>query len=76
MADDFSHECVDITVDYGISGEYVTRLLDRAAVFRGYPAAVRTGNVPEFTGQALIAWTQVHHVRHLLIEPGKAMQNG
>jgi putative transposase len=23
VADDFSHECVDITVDYGISGEYV-----------------------------------------------------
>ena len=39
VADDFSHECVDITVDYGISREYVTRLLDRAAVFRGYPAA-------------------------------------
>jgi putative transposase len=31
VADDFSHECVDITVDWGISGLYVTRLLDRAA---------------------------------------------
>jgi hypothetical protein len=28
--------CVDIAVDYGISGEYVARLLDRAATFRGY----------------------------------------
>ena len=37
VADDFSHECVDIAVDYGIRGEYVTRLLDRAAIFRGYP---------------------------------------
>ena len=27
VADDFSHECVDIAVDYGIGGEYVTRLL-------------------------------------------------
>ena len=35
VADDFSHECVDITVDWGISGQYVTRLLDRAALFRG-----------------------------------------
>ena len=25
VADDFSHECVDIAVDYGISGQYVTR---------------------------------------------------
>ena len=29
VADDFSHECVDIAVDYGIGGQYVTRLLDR-----------------------------------------------
>jgi putative transposase len=76
VADDFSHECVDITVDHGISGEYVTRLLDRAAVFRGYPAAVRTDNGPEFTSRAFIAWTIEHQVRHLLIEPGKPMQNG
>nr|WP_157359552.1 IS3 family transposase [Caldimonas brevitalea] len=76
VADDFSHECVDITVDYGISGEYVTRLLDRAARFRGYPAAVRTDNGPEFTSRAFIAWTIEHGVRHLLIQPGRPMQNG
>ncbi len=35
VADDFSHECVGITADYGIGGAYVTRLLDRAATFRG-----------------------------------------
>lgn len=35
VADDFSHESVEIAVDYGISGQYVTRILDRAAVFRG-----------------------------------------
>lgn len=28
VADDFTHECVDIAVDYGISGQYVTRLLE------------------------------------------------
>jgi putative transposase len=44
VADDFSHECIDIAVDFGISGQYVTRLLDQAAVFRGYPIAVRTDN--------------------------------
>ncbi|WP_162911139.1 hypothetical protein [Azohydromonas sediminis] len=27
VADHFSHQCADITVHYGISGEYVTRLL-------------------------------------------------
>jgi putative transposase len=76
VADDFSHECVDITVDWGISGQYVTRLLDRAALFRGYPLAVRTDNGPEFTSRAFMAWAQSHGVRHILIEPGKPMQNG
>jgi putative transposase len=76
VADDFTHECVDIAVDYGISGQYVTRLLDRAALFRGYPAAVRTDNGPEFTCRAFIAWAQSHGVRHILIQPGRPMQNG
>lgn len=44
VADDFSHECVDVATDFGISGQYVTRLLDQAAIFRGYPSAVRTDN--------------------------------
>jgi putative transposase len=51
VADDFSHESLDIAVEFGISGQYVTRLLDRAALFRGYrgyPQAVRTDNGPEF----------------------------
>ena len=52
VADDFSHECVDIVTDYGIGGQYVTRLLDRAAVFRGYPNAVRTDNVLNAIGQS------------------------
>ena len=76
VADDFSHECVDIAVDWGISGEYVTRLLDRAALFRGYPVAVRTDNGPEFTSRAFMGWAQAHGIRHILIEPGRPMQNG
>jgi len=76
VADDFSHECVDIATDYGISGLYVTRLLDQAAVFRGYPRAVRTDNGPEFTSRAFMAWAQSHAIRHILIEPGRPMQNG
>jgi putative transposase len=58
VADDFSHECVDIVTDYGIGGQYVTRLLDRAAIFRGYPNAVRTDNGPEFTSRAFMGWAQ------------------
>ena len=69
ITDDFSRECVHIGVDY------VTRLLDQAAVFRGYPRAVRTDKGPELTRRALIAWTQAHGIQPLLIEPGKPMQH-
>ena len=58
VADDFGHEAVEIAVDFGMSGEYVTRVLDRAACFRGYPQAVRTDNGPEFTSRAFMAWAQ------------------
>jgi putative transposase len=76
VPDDFSHECVDIAVDFGISGQYVTRLLDQAAIFRGYPLTVRTDNGPEFTSRAFLAWTTLHGIRHILIQPGRPMQNG
>jgi putative transposase len=59
-----------------ISRQYVTRLLDKAAVFRGYPLAVCTDNGPEFTSRAFMAWASAHGIRHLLIEPGRPMQNG
>ena len=76
VTDDFTRECIDIAVDHGIGGAYVVRLLDQAACFRGYPRAIRTDNGPEFTSRAFIAWTQQHGIEHLLIEPGKPMQNG
>jgi len=75
VADDFSHECVDISVDFGIGGAYVTRLLDRAALFRGYPKEVRTDNGPEFTCRAFMTWAQKHSIKHILIEPGSPTQN-
>lgn len=76
VADDCSHECIDIAVDFGISGLYVTRLLDQAAIFRGYPKIVRTDNGPEFTSRAFMGWALSHGIRHILIQPGRPMQNG
>lgn len=75
ITDDFSHECVDIAVDHGIGGEYVTRVLDQAARFRGYPRAVRTDQGPEFTSRAFLAWATAKGVTHILNQPGKPTQN-
>jgi putative transposase len=75
VADDFSHECVQMAVDFGMGVGYVTRLLDEAALFRGYPKAVRTDNGPEFTAKAFLAWTQQRKIEHILIQPGCPTQN-
>jgi putative transposase len=75
IVDDFSKESVDLAVDFGISGHYVTRVLDQAARFRGYPKAIRTDQGPEFTGQALDQWACLHGVELKLIQPGKPTQN-
>jgi putative transposase len=75
IVDDFSRECVDIAVDYGIGGAYVTRLLDQAGQFRGFPDAVRTDQGPEFTSRAFMAWAHGRGVRHLLNDAGSPTQN-
>lgn len=68
-------ECVDIAVDLSMPGAYVTRVLERAARFRGYPEAIRTDNGPEFTCRAFMAWMQARGIQHILIQPGKPTQN-
>ena len=42
IVDDCTKEAVDLVADFGISGHYVTRVLDQVARFRGYPKAIRT----------------------------------
>lgn len=51
--DDFTKECLTITIAFGISGVQVTRILNSIALFRGYPATIRTDQGPEFTCHAL-----------------------
>jgi putative transposase len=75
VVDDFSRECVDIAVDYGIGGQYVTRVLDQVGQFRGYPKAIRTDQGPEFTSRAFMAWAHARGVQHLINDAGKPTQN-
>jgi putative transposase len=75
IVDDFSKEAIDLVADFGISGQYVTRVLDQAARFRGYPKAIRTDQGPEFTGKALDQWAYKHGVQLKLIQAGKPTQN-
>lgn len=54
----------------------VTRIPDSIALFRGWPATIRTDLRPEFTCPALDLWVFKHGVELRLIKPGKLAQNG
>jgi putative transposase len=75
IVDDCTKEAIDLVADFGISGHCVTRILDQAARFRGYPKAIRTDQGPEFTGKALDQWAYDRGVQLKLIQPGKPTQN-
>jgi putative transposase len=64
--DDFTKECLTVTVAFGISGVQVTRILDSIALFRGYPATIRTDQ-GRSTCRALDQWAFEHGVELRLI---------
>ncbi len=75
IVDDCTKELVDLVADFGISGKYVTRVLDQAGQLRGYPKAVRTDQGPEFTSKVMDEWAYNNGVKLKLIQPGKPTQN-
>jgi putative transposase len=76
LTDDCSHKGLAIEVDRSITGERVTRVLDRVAAERGcYPKVLVFDNGPELTSLAMLAWAARHRVRLAYIEPGKPSQN-
>lgn len=75
IVDDFTRECLAIEVDTALSGQRVTRVLDRLLETRGKPAALVTDNGPEFVSRALDAWAYQHKVELRFIRPGKPIEN-
>ena len=75
IVDDATHEAVAIEVERAISGQMLTRVLDRLALSRGLPRAIRTDNGKEFCGKAMAEWAHARGVDLRLIEPGKPNQN-
>ena len=75
VVDDATHESVAIVPERAIGGHAMTRILDRLALERGLPQAIRTDNGKEFCGRAMLTWAHARGVRLFLIEPGKPNQN-
>lgn len=56
IIDDATHEAVAIVPERAIGGHVLTRILDRLAVQRGLPQAIRTDNGKEFCGRIMLNW--------------------
>ena len=75
MIDEFSRECLAIEVDASLTGERVTRVLQRLCELRAVPTVIQSDNGPEFRGRVMDEWAYGHGVRLQFIEPGKPIQN-
>jgi len=73
--DEFSRECLAIEVDVSLTGERVTRVLQRLCELRAVPIIIRSDNGPEFRGRVMDEWASGCGVRLQFIEPGKPIQN-
>jgi len=76
IIDDCTRESLHIEVDFGITGERMSRVLDRVAELRGYPSAIVMDNGPEMRSGAMNTWAQKRNVKLAFIQPGKPSQNG
>ena len=75
VLDDFNCEVLAIEVDTSLPSVRVTRVLDRVAAWRGYPAKLRMDNGPEFIPVQFAGWAEQHSVILEFIQPGKPTQN-
>ena len=73
--DDFTRECLALTVDTSISGARVVRELGRVAELRGRPCMIVSDNGTELTSNAVLAWSDEANIEWHYIAPGKPMQN-
>jgi putative transposase len=75
VIDEWSRESLAIEVDVSLTGERVTRVLERLGGGRGLPALIQSDNGPEFTGRVFDQWAYERGVKLQFIEPGKPIQN-
>jgi len=75
VVDDFSRECPVLEADHSLTGQRVSRVLDRVALTRGLPEVITVDNGPEFISKALDLWAFKNKVKLRFIQPGKPTQN-
>lgn len=76
VIDDFTRECLTLIADTSLSGVRVTRELNNLIRHRGKPNTIVSDNGTEFTGMAILKWSDEKAVEWHYIQPGKPQQNG
>ena len=75
VMDVFNRECLALEADTSISGERVSRVLDRVIFERGKPQCLGSDNGPEFRGRAMDLWAFRRKIKLHFIKPGTPTQN-
>lgn len=76
VMDQYSRECLDLTVDTSISGHRVVRELSRLVERHGKPDIIVSDNGTELTSKAVLQWAAQHDIQWHYITPGKPSENG
>jgi transposase InsO family protein len=75
IVDEYTRECLDITVERRITSHLVIERLAHLFITKGIPAHIRSDNGPEFTAKAVRTWLGRLGVTTLFIEPGSPWEN-
>ena len=62
-------------MEVSLTGERVTRVLERLGNARGGPPVIHSDHGPEFTSRVMAHWAYEPGVRLPFLEPGKPIQN-
>jgi putative transposase len=76
ILDEYTRECLDITVERSITTHQVIERLAHLFITKGIPDHIRSDNGPEFTAKTIRKWLADLSVRTLFIEPGSPWENG
>lgn len=75
VVDNYSRECLALEVDTSITGQRVSRVLDRLRDEGRLPQVPFCDNGTEFTSRAMLMWTHRTARKLHFIQPGKPTQN-
>ncbi|MBT4791553.1 MAG: IS3 family transposase [Halobacteriovoraceae bacterium] len=75
VIDHYSRFCPGIYVDHSISGEVVTKELDKLIIKHGKPKRIQVDNGPEFTSKAMMEWSYNQGIELDFTRPGTPTDN-